>query len=92
MPLDWRSSRARSVNRERGNKAGTFTKRKRVRRSAGDRRASQAQRLDRLAHDLAPGAPAASCDALRSRRLYIQFDVVKAGILERALVAPVAVD
>ena len=40
---------------------------------------------------LSAGA-ATSCDALRSRRLHVQFNVVKCGALKRALVAPVPVN
>ena len=36
--------------------------------------------------------PAAIRDSLHSRRLHVQFDVKKAGVLERALVPPVAVN
>ena len=38
------------------------------------------------------GQTAATRDALRSWRLYVQFNVKKASILERALVAPVPVN
>ena len=35
---------------------------------------------------------AAARDALHSRRLHVQFNVIKGGVLERALVAPVALE
>ncbi len=45
-PLDRRTSCTRSVERDRGNKPASFTKRDGVRRAAGDCRPSRAQRPD----------------------------------------------